>query len=76
MNVTDFIFSLFHIRNFLTLSTLIPLRSPYTPFVGCAHLFTDYENTYGDCTNFFADCTNFFVDCAHNSDDCVNILDE
>jgi hypothetical protein len=42
---------------------------PCTPFVDCAHLFTNYGNIYGDYTNFFA---NY----AHNSDDYVNTLDD
>ncbi len=69
MNFVDFIFRLFHIRNFPTLSILIPFRSPYTPSAKCAHLSTNYENTYGDCTNFS-------IDYAHNSNDCVNTLDD
>jgi len=69
VNVADFIFWLLHIRNLLTLSLLTPLCLPCTPFVDCAHLSTDCDNTYGDYTNFF-------VDCAHNSDDCANTLND
>jgi hypothetical protein len=56
MNVVDFIFRLLHIHKHPTLSVLIPLRLPSTPFANCAHLYDDYENTFGDCTNFFANC--------------------
>jgi hypothetical protein len=69
MNFVDFIFRLFHIRNFPTLSILTPLCSPYTPSAKCAHLSTNYENKYGDYTNFSTDY-------AHNSNDFVNIFDD
>jgi len=58
MNLTNFIFWLLHIHNHPTLSILIPLHSPYTPFV-------DYKNTFSDYIDFFANC-------AHNSDDYAN----
>jgi hypothetical protein len=65
MNVTNFIFWLFHIRNHPTLYVLIPFHLPYTPSVDYAHLFPDCENTFGDYTYFFANC-------AYNSNDCAN----
>jgi hypothetical protein len=44
---------------------LSPLHSPYTPFANHAHLFINYDNTFGDYADF---STNF----AHNFDDYVN----
>jgi hypothetical protein len=65
MNIVDFIFRLLHICNLLKLSILTPFCPPYTPFVDFAHLFIDYENTFGDCTIFS-------IDSAHNFDDYAN----
>jgi len=65
MNVIDFIFQLFHIRNRPTLFVLAPLHSPYTPSINCAHLSTNFENTSSHYTNFFANYT-------HNSNGCVD----
>jgi hypothetical protein len=69
VNIANFIFWLFHICNLSTLSVLNPFRSPYTPFVDCAHLSVDYENTS-------ANYTNLSIDYAHNFEDCVNTLDD
>jgi hypothetical protein len=55
MNVANFIFQLLHIPNRLTLFILTPLHSPCTPSIDCAHLFANYENTFGASTNFSAD---------------------
>jgi hypothetical protein len=66
MNIADFIFQLLHIHNHPTFFVLIPLCSPYTPSINCAHLSTNYENTFGDYINF---STNY----AHNSNDYANI---
>jgi len=65
MNVTYFIFWLFHIRNRPTFLILTPFYLPCAPSVDCAHLFANYENISGDYTNFF-------INYAHNSDDYVN----
>jgi hypothetical protein len=65
MNVANFIFQLLYIYNLPTLFVLIPLRSPCTPFADCAHLSTNYENTFGDYIDVSTNST-------HNSDDCVN----
>jgi hypothetical protein len=69
MNVIDFIFQLLHICNHPTLFVLTSLCLPYTPYVNCAHLFTDYENTSGDYTEFS-------FDYAHNFDDYVNTFND
>jgi hypothetical protein len=69
MNNVNFIFRLLHIHNIFKIFVLIPLRSPCTPSVDCAHLFAYYENTFGDYIDFS-------IDCAHNSDDCVNSPDD
>jgi hypothetical protein len=76
MNTTNFIFRLLHIFNLLTLVVFIPLHSPCTPFVDCAHLSTNCVNSYTNCDNTFVDYTNFFVDCANKSNDCANTLDD
>jgi hypothetical protein len=76
MNTTNFIFQLLHIFNLLTLVVLIPLHSPCTPFVDCAHLSTNCVNSYTNCDNTFVDYINFFIDCANKSNDCANTLDD
>jgi len=69
MNIANFIFRLFHIHNLPTLSVPTPFHSPLTPSANCAHLYIDYEKTFGDCTNFFTDY-------AHKSHDCTNTPDD
>jgi hypothetical protein len=69
MNIANFILQLLHICNVFTLSVLTPLHLPYTPYVDCAHLCADCENTSSDYIDFSADY-------AHNSNDCVNALDD
>jgi len=76
MNTTNFIFRSLHIFNLLTLVVLIPLHSPCTPFVDCAHLSTNCVNSYTNRDNTFVDYTNFFVDYANKSNDCANTLDD
>jgi hypothetical protein len=52
MNVADFIFRLLQICNLLTLFVLIPLHSPCTASIDCAHFSIDCESTYGDYIDF------------------------
>jgi hypothetical protein len=72
MNVANFIFRLLHIHNCPTLSVLIPLHLPCTPFVDYAHSFLDCENTFSDCINFSTDCAHNFDDCANTPNDRMN----
>jgi hypothetical protein len=77
MNVADFIFRLLYITNLLSLNVLSdPLRSPYTPFVDCAHLSTDYVNSCTDYDNTFVDYINFSTNYDNKYDDCVNTLND
>jgi len=72
MNVLDFIFSLVHILNLPTLTTLIPFHLPYMPFVDCAHLFVDYVNSCFDYGNTSIDYIDFSIDCVNKSNDYAN----
>jgi hypothetical protein len=74
MNVVGLIFQLLHICNLPTLFILIPLRSPCTPFASYAHLFTNYENTFGDYIDFSIDYAHNFDDCANTPNDWTNII--
>jgi len=69
MNITDFIFRLFYIRNLLTLYVLTLVHLTYKPSTNYAHLSIDSENIFGDIIGFS-------IDYAHNSDDCVNTLND
>jgi hypothetical protein len=69
MNITNFLFQLFHICNLPTLVVLTPPRSPCTPSTDYAHLSVDCEDTSSDYINFSTDCAN-------NFDDYVNTLDD
>jgi hypothetical protein len=57
MNVINFIFRFFHIRNLLTLCVPTPFHSPCTPSIDYAHLSTNCENTFGDCIDLSHDYT-------------------
>ncbi len=74
MNVTNFIFWLRHTYNLPTLPILTPPCSPYTPFVNCAHLSANYDNTSTNCIDFSTHCANNFDDCANILNDWVNIV--
>jgi hypothetical protein len=76
MDVTDFIFRLFHISNLPSLVVLIALRLPCTPFANCAHLSTNYVNSSTDYEKTSVDCTNFSIDCGNKFIDCINTLDD
>jgi hypothetical protein len=67
MNITNFIFQLFHIHNHLAFSLLTPLRSPCTPFVDC-------ENTSGDYIDFLVDYSHNFNECVNTHDDQTNTI--
>jgi hypothetical protein len=76
MNVTDFIFQLFHIVNFPLLVVPTPPHSPCTPSVDYVHSFINYVNLSADCDHTFANYIDFFVDYVNKYDDSANTHDD